>query len=158
MSFKVQSTISWDSPDKSCEKDVILVYQGCESITLNGVDLLEILFLKAKIPDTQSTASKAPYTIGRTLVDPLKHSVSFNDQQKHLSPMAFMTLDYLYRCDNFRAAKDDIVRKIWNVNETCMAMYCLNNCVYQLRKVLTEESGITIDSEVRGYLQLIEHT
>lgn len=158
MSFKVKSTISWDSPDYSCEENAILEYQGCESITLNGVDLLEILALKTKIPDTQFTVSKAPYTIGRTQINPLKHSVSFNDQQKHLGPMAFMTLDYLCHCNNFRAAKDDIVRKIWNVKETCMAMYCLNNCVCQLRKALTEDSGITIYSEVRGYLRLIVHT
>lgn len=158
MSLEVKSTICWVDTDKLREVKGILEYHGCESITLNGVELCELLAQATKIPDPNYIVSKAPYTIGRTLINPLKHSVSFNDQEKHLSPMTFMTLDYLCNSENYRAEKDVIVREVWKVKETCMAMYCLNNCVCQLRKVLTEKSGITIDSEVRGYLRLIEHT
>jgi len=104
---------------------------------------------KVVIPDSQ-------YRIGRFRFFPDEQSLKFDKGDIHLNHLDSVVLALLCRNKGNFLTRDEIIKIVWQVNETSTKEAALYNSISRLKKYLYNDELIRIENKIRLGIRLVD--
>lgn len=100
--------------------------------------------------------STEPYEIGHCKVDPHSRSIYVHGEQRKMTSIGFRMFDYLCQRKNQLIKKSEIARDVWGLKNAPVDFSSINNFSNKIRKILSTDSGLRLDSGIELNLKLEE--
>jgi DNA-binding response OmpR family regulator len=104
---------------------------------------------KTVIPDSQ-------YRIGRFKFFPDEQSLKFDKGDIHLNHLDSVVLALLCRNKGNFMTRDEIIKIVWQVNETSTKEAALYNSISRLKKYLYNDDQVRIENKIRLGIRLVD--
>ena len=118
--------------------------------------LMEVMLRIENLLSRQKDISKKKdvFEIGNYSFTPCEHLLQYECEKIHLNNYESAVLSMLFKNKNLYLSRKTIIEEVWRVDDSNLKDGSLNNTVSNLRKHLSKDDSISIDSRIRLGIQL----
>jgi DNA-binding response OmpR family regulator len=119
--------------------------------------LVELMLRVNKMVEMEKTAiPDSQYRIGRFKFFPDEQSLKFDKGDIHLNHLDSVVLAVLCRNKGNFMTRDEIIKIVWQVNETSTKEAALYNSISRLKKYLYNDDQVRIENKIRLGIRLVD--
>lgn len=121
--------------------------------------LVELMLRINKMVEAEMSAavSDNKFRIGRFKFYPDEQSLRFDKGDIHLNHLDSVVLALLCRNKGNFMSREEIIKIVWQVNETSLKEAALYNCISRLKKYLYTDEDVKIENKIRLGIRLRDY-